>query len=149
VADGSHLLVLWNQYAPMLADEAGEVTVEDAQRRFLALWLATYAGSPIGALDAGADLYGAAGWAAAAPHTIESQPLADRLAAIAAPTLVLCAGEGVLRTGADPRADRDRLRALLPHGEVLTVSGVSHVWAHTRPAAFAETVARFLRTAGA
>ena len=147
--DGSHLLALWRQYAPMLVEEAGEVTLDDAQRRFLALWLATYAGPPIGALDAGAALYGAAGWAAAAPHTIESQPLAERLAAIATPTLVLCAGEGVLRTGADPRADRDRLRALLPRGEAQTVAGVSHVWAHTRPAAFAETVARFLWAAEA
>jgi pimeloyl-ACP methyl ester carboxylesterase len=144
-ADGSHLLALWNQYAPMLVEEAGEVTLDDAQRRFLALWLATYAGPPIGAIDnAATALYGDAGWAAAAPHTIEGQPLAERLAAIAAPTLVLCAGEGVLRTGANPRADRDRLVGLLPHGEPITVPGVSHVWAHTRPAAFARVVARFL-----
>jgi pimeloyl-ACP methyl ester carboxylesterase len=149
-ADGSHLLALWNQYAPMLVEEAGEVTLDDAQRRFLALWLATYAGPPFGALDDSATAhYGEAGWPAAAPHTIEAQPLAERLAAIAAPTLVLCAGEGVLRTGADPRADRDRLTGLLPQGEALTVPGVSHVWAHTRPVAFADAVARFLSVGAA
>lgn len=146
--DGSHLLALWNQYASMLDEEPGEVRIEDVQRRFLALWLATYQGPPIGdrGADAGASaIYGEVGWSAAAPHTIESQALRERLAAITAPTLLLCAGEGVLRTGADPRADRDRLVALLPRGESLTVPGVSHVWPHTRPSAFAETVERFLR----
>jgi len=145
--DGRHLLALWDQYATMLDEEPGEVRIEDVQRRFLALWLATYQGPPIGDLgaDAGARaIYGEVGWSAAAPHTIESQALSERLAAITAATLLLCAGEGVLRTGADPRADRDRLVALLPRGEALTVAGVSHVWPHTRPAAFAETVERFL-----
>ena len=143
--DGSHLLALWNQYAPMLEEEPGEVRIEDAQRRFLALWLATYQGPPTG--DRGADagaIYGEAGWAAAAAHTIEQQALTERLAAIAAPTLVLCAGRGLLRTGADPRADRDRLVSVLRRGEARTVAGVSHVWPHTRPAAFAEVVGRFL-----
>ena len=42
--DGSHLLALWNQYASMLDEEPGEVRIEDVQRRFLALWLATYQG---------------------------------------------------------------------------------------------------------
>lgn len=146
--DGSHLLALWNQYASMLEEEPGEVRIEDVQRRFLALWLATYQGPPIGSRGSSdGAIYGAAGWSAAAPHTIESQDLAGRLAAIPAPALVLCAGEGVLRTGADPRADRDRLAALLPRGEALTVPGVSHVWPHTRPGDFAAAVGGFLREA--
>ncbi len=146
--DGSHLLALWNQYAPMLEEERGEVRIEDAQRRFLALWLATYQGPPTGALGTDATaLYGAAGWAAAAAHTIESQVLSERLAAIPAPTLVLCAGKGLLRTGADPRADRDRLARLMRRATTRTVPGVSHVWPHTRPAAFAEAVVEFLKSA--
>jgi len=143
--DGSHLLTLWKQYAPMLYEHMGEVTIDDAQRRFLSLWLATYAGPPFGTLGSSAEYYGAAGWAAAAAHVIESQYLSDRLAEISAPTLVLCAGEGVLRTGADPRLDSDRLCSLLLRGDLMTVPDVSHIWAHTRPAIFAKTVASFLQ----
>ena len=39
--DGRHLLALWDQYATMLDEEPGEVRIEDVQRRFLALWLAS------------------------------------------------------------------------------------------------------------
>jgi pimeloyl-ACP methyl ester carboxylesterase len=136
VADGSHLIAIWNQYSGML----GEVSMDDVQRRFYVLYQAIYNGP-----SAGGEIYGAGGWATAAPYTIERQPLVERLPAIAAPTLILCAGQGILRSGADPRIDRDRLTALLPNGRSQTVDDISHLAPFVAPARFAEVVTVFLR----
>ncbi|MCS6801331.1 MAG: alpha/beta hydrolase [Chloroflexota bacterium] len=134
--DGSHLLALWNQYSGML----GEVRLDDVQRRFYVLFQAVYKGP-----KAGGEIYGPGGWATAAPYTIERQPLVDRLPKITAPTLILCAGQGVLRSGADPRVDRERLTALLPNGRSLVVPEISHVAPFTAPRAFADAILPFLR----
>jgi pimeloyl-ACP methyl ester carboxylesterase len=134
--DGSHLLAIWNQYRGML----GEVSLDDLQRRFYVLFQAIYKGP-----KTGGEVYGPGGWATAAPYTIERQPLVDRLPKITAPTLVLCAGQGVLRSGADPRLDRERLTALLPAGRSVVVPEISHVAPFTNPRAFADAILPFLR----
>jgi pimeloyl-ACP methyl ester carboxylesterase len=137
--DGSHLLAIWNQYRAML----GEVSLDDVQRRFYVLFQAIYKGP-----KAGGEVYGPGGWATAAPFTIERQPVVERLPRITAPTLVLCAGRGVLRSGADPRLDRERLTALLPRGTSAVVEEISHVAPFTDPDRFAAAVLPFLRGEG-
>ncbi|GIW06185.1 MAG: hypothetical protein KatS3mg060_0990 [Dehalococcoidia bacterium] len=134
--DGSHLLAIWNQYSGML----GEVSLDDVQRRFYVLFQAIYKGP-----KEGGEVYGPGGWATAAPFTIERQRLTERLPRITAPTLVLCAGRGVLRSGADPRLDRERLTALLPNGTSAVVDEISHVAPFTHPQAFADAILPFLR----
>lgn len=135
-ADGSHLIEIWNQFSAML----GEVTMDDVQRRFYVLYQAIYKGP-----SAGGEIYGPGGWATAAPYTIEQHDLVTCLGKISAPTLILCAGIGLLRSGANPREDRDRLVKLLSNGTATTADDISHLAPFTAPSRFAEIATSFLQ----
>lgn len=134
-ADGSHLVEIWNQFSGML----GEVKMDDVQRRFYVLYQAIYKGPA-----AGGEIYGPGGWATAAPYTIEKHDLVSCLGNIPARTLILCAGIGLLRSGANPREDRDRLVHLLSDGKAMTADDISHLAPFTAPKRFAEIVSEFL-----
>ena len=151
VADGSHLIALWERYTDML----DRVTIDEAQRRFLSVFQGEYGiGTPpdspssggfgvSGEADAGSDgidVYGPAGWQAAGPAAIERYATWERVPHIRAPTLVLCGDAGTLRSGADPLADQARLVDAIPHARAGILHGLDHSAPFLAPASYAHAL---------
>lgn len=152
--NGGHLLTLWERYSDML----DRVTLDEAQRRFISVFQGEYGtGTPPDSLSSGGfgqgggtraasdgiDVYGPAGWQAAAPAAIERYATWERVPQIRASTLVLCGDSGKLRSGADPLTDQARLVEAIPDARAGILHGVDHAAPFLAPGQYAHALLDF------